>query len=340
MTILIAAILALLSFAEQTVVSRGSAIMGRTCVGACIHVTRTTAVQWRIVTPVTSAPDQNFVAEWRVDALTGIQPQSSFGYIWELGDVFGRDQRLPAGDIQLSAAQPSVYEGAWKVGVQDAPSTSFDFSGGGHSAEMLSADATFVLDGVDITNFSVGTSRDGQSFVITQPKSWILPLNADGSTNLFAGSTGPIMGTSTMVHTFTTAGMKVDYTKVMNAGYQGYTCYAAMLPASSANFNRVQINGTTTYTPVADGSTQFLGTQVTAAKFWHTAAHHFAINLTLPSGGPSVPSDWSHAATDNCFLVDGALNPKFYCEYVTSQYASRINTGSTVHQTQYSVSYQ
>ena len=288
-----------------------SVVKSRTCVGKCIHVSKFSTTEWRVIAPVLSAPDQQVVAEWRLNKPAGHT-------IWEISELFGRDQRVPASDVTLSAAGGSVYEYAWVVGITDAAQIGFDFYGNAHGAETLLT-VTFVLDGIDISDFSVGSAQDGQSLIVTQTKNILLPKNADGSTNL-----STVIGSGTLVHTLDTTGVLVTHTHTFQAGYQGYTCYAAMLPNNFANFDRVAVNGGAAYTHVGDDSVQFTTTQITDVAVWNNAAtHRYQLNMTLPSGGPAVPSDWTNAGPDYGYFTDSPIRGKTYVLYVNDTYASR-----------------
>jgi hypothetical protein len=337
---LVALLLGLL--AQSTATRVGSPVAPRpVCRTGCITATKTSATEWRIVTPVVSAPSRNFVSEWRFKTVTTL-PVSGSGPIWSLQGVYGRDTTSGASDVTLTDGS-SVMEYTGEVGVTDAASSSFDFWGNFHGGETLSAPITFALDAADITASPVGTVAYGFSLVTTQAKNFLLPKNGNGSANL-----STIIGTGTTTHTFNSAGVLVTHTHTFSAGYQGFSYYAAMLPVDPTNFDQVSVNGGSAYTPVRDGSVQFTGTQNIDARAWHTSAHHFQFNMTLPSGGPAVPSDWTYAAPDKGYFIDN-LSPgvgKFYVLYVNDTYATRqaLNalgvTGTITQQQQYSVSWR
>lgn len=332
----------LLGLMGQTTLRIGAPVVPvRQCRAGCIVVTKTSATEWRIVTPVVSAPTRNWLSEWRMKTVTTL-PESGSGPIWSIQGVYGRDTTTAGtADVTLTDGS-SVMEYTGEVGVTDAPRTSFDFWGNFHGGETLSAPMTFVLDGTNITSAGVGSVHYGFSLVTTQAKNFLLPKNADGTVNL-----STVIGTGTTTHTFDSAGALVDHTHTFSAGYQGFTFYAAMLPHEPANINRVSVNGGAAYTPVRDGSVQFTTTEITAAAAWHTTAHHFQFNVTLPSGGPAVPSNWTYAAPDKGFFIDN-LSPgvgKTYILYINDTYATRqaLSTlgvaGTITQQQRYSVSY-
>jgi hypothetical protein len=334
LAILLVSLAALTS--AQTVVTRGGVIKSKSCVGQCIHVTKFSPTEWRIVTPVVGAP-QTYQVEWRLKT-SNTTPVSASGPIWYIQGVYGRDLANP-GDVRLSDdTDSSVYEYAWKVCIAGAPPVGCEYYGNAHAGETLSSPITFVLDGVDISTFNAGSTKDGMSLIVTQNKNALLPHNADGSLNLSTQ-----IGTGITTHTFNTTGMKITHTHSIDAGYVGFAAVAAALPGSVVNFNRVNLNGGAPYTPIQDDSVQFIGTQITEASFWHTSAHRFKMTMTLPSGGPAVPSDWSYAGPDYGVLLDEVSRPKVLVYFITGSYASRIPLsplGTVTQEQQYFVSYQ
>jgi hypothetical protein len=337
--VLLVLLLLALPTVDQTVVSRGAVVKSRTLVGQAIRVTKQSSSEWRILTPVVGAP-QTYQAEWRFK-VSQTTPVSASGPMWFLLGLYGRDLAVP-GDVQLSTSDDgSVYEYVGMVGVTDAPAGGFDFMGNGHGGEQLSAPISFVLDGRDISSFSVGSTQDGLSLVVTQAKTFQLPKNPDGSSNYVTQ-----IGTGTTTHTFNTTGMKVNHTHTFIAGYQGHTWYAAMIPSNFDNFNRARcdaLSGGVQYTPVGDSSTQFTGLECHTISVWHESAHRFKVTMNLTSGGPAVPSDWSHAGPGYTYWVDDPARGKGYSLFINGAYASRIALsplGTITQEQQYSVDYR
>lgn len=328
--IILALLIGVLGFQATTARTSIPIVPQRTCRVGCISVTKFSATEWRVVTPVTGAT-RNYVVEWRLKTLA-VLPQSASGPLWSLQGIYGRDLTTGSTDVQLSdATDDSVYEYAVRVCVTGAPESTCDFTGNAHTGETLSSAMTLTLDGVDITAVSVGSVSTGFSLVAVQPKNFLLPKNADGTVNLVTQ-----VGSGTTTHTFDSAGLKVTHTHTFLAGYEGYAFHTSPMPGSAANFNRFSINGGAAYTLVGDDSTQYSGTQITTASMWHTTAHHFKLTMTLPSGGPSVPSDWTYAGPNYGYCIDNPIRPKCYVLYINDAYASKIalSTLGTITQEQ------
>ncbi len=294
-----------------------------------VTLTRTSATELRVLTPVQHAPVGTTVVEYRLT-------KNGTG-TWSVKGCYGRDLTLATVDVQLSdTTDSSVWEYALQVGVSTAPQGSYDYVGLVHSNELATA-VTQRLDGVDVASLGIGASATGTALVLDQTISMLLPKNSDGTPN---GVT--VCGASTLRHTFTDAGLLVEHTHTIASGYQALNWYVANQPASVANLNRIQIDQIRVQTPVTDGL--FLlgyGIRATAFTAWHASAHSYRLALRLPSGGPSVPADWSHAAPAYGYFLDDSSR-KFRLVYVGDVFANRqpspaTGLGPIAHATLYTV---
>ncbi len=283
-----------------------------------ITLTRTSSTEWRVLLPAIGGSSVQFI-EWRIKAWTtgmyGIQ-----GY-------YGRNMAAsPSTDVQLSdATDSSVPEYAMQIAETGAGAIGYDFFGMAHSNETPTMTATFTLDGVSVTGWSTAQTATGTTFIVNQSSNTLLPLNANGTPN---GVT--VCGSNTVRHTVTAAGMLVEHTHTLSAGYVGKTDYAAMLPVSAANFNRVGIGTLPVYTPRNNGlqESTISGTQATTFSAWHASAHPYKITMTLPFGGPDSTGLWTNSGPDYSVFLDNVTYGKFYVFEQGSTLANARNLGS------------
>jgi hypothetical protein len=293
-----------------------------TCLWATTRVTRTSATEFRVQTPIIAGVTTQ-VVEWWVKTT----PPAT----WTLQGIYARD--LATGiDVQLSdAGNNSVYEYAFPIAEQGAGTIGFEFFGNGHGHETPLS-VTMTLDGASVLGWSNAQTATGATFIIDQSTNTRLPLHANGTVDDVT-----IAGSSTLRHTFTDAGLLVEHTHVMSAGFVGKGDYAAMCPASSANFNRVRHGSNPPYTPHGAGAQLGTGTQAATYTAWHTSAHPYRLTMTLPSGGPDTSGSWTNAGPENTFVVDNDGNIKFYAMVQGGTLANARNLGSTAHAQTYAV---
>jgi hypothetical protein len=283
-----------------------------------ITLTRQSATEWRVLLPAVGGSSTQFI-EWRIHVWTtgmyGIQ-----GY-------YGREMAAtPSTDVQLSdATDSSVPEYAMQIAETGAGAIGYDFFGMAHSNEAPTMTPTFTLDAVSVTGWSTAQTGTGTTFIINQASNTLLPLNANGTPN---GST--VCGSNTVRHTFTAAGLLVEHTHTLNAGYVGKTDYSAMLPISVANFNRVAIGSLPVYTPLNNGlaAASISGTQAATFSAWHASAHPYKITMTLPSGGPDSTGLWTNSGPDYSIFLDNVSYGKFYVFEQGSTLALARNLGT------------
>lgn len=294
-----------------------------------VTLTRTSATEVRVRTPVQHAPVSTTVVEYRLT-------QNSTG-TWSVKGCYGRDLTLATADVQLSdTTDNSVWEYALMVGLATAPQSSYDYAGLVHGNELATA-VTQRVDGADVAGLGIGASVTGTVCVIDQTIAMLLPKHADGTPD---GVT--VIGATTLRHTFTDAGLFVEHTHTLDAGYQALNWYAAAQPASVANITRFQIDQIQVQTPVTDGTMNLgYGMLATAYTAWHASAHSYRLALRLPSGGPSVPADWSHAGPGYGYFLDDASR-KFRLVYVGETFAARqpspaLGLGPIAHSAVYTV---
>lgn len=302
-----------------------AAVAGGAMLSQPVSVTRISATEFRVCVPLVNAPSSTTVAEYRLK-------QTASG-MWSIQGCYGRDLTGQTADVQLSdTTDSSVWEYAIQVGVADAPQGSFEYYGLAHGHETPLT-FSLLVDGVEVSAMATGAVVRGKTCIAYQTANAKLPKNSDGSPN---GVT--VIGAASLRHTFNPDGMLVEHTHVLDAGYQSLTAYAAMQPASATNINRFQINALPVRTPTESGNTIDVGTLATTYSAWHVTDHQYRLNMSLPSGGPDINGDWSHAGPDYGFFLDDASRKMRIC-YVGSTYANRLNTGTTSHQTRYTVSW-
>jgi hypothetical protein len=271
-------------------------------------------------------------AEFRLRLITTVLPGWDFSSNqWILLGL----RVLAPGAVWTLTERNSAWEYAIKIARADAPQKDFTLYGSLHQGQRRTT-WSLAADGIDATGLESGQHIYCQQVVMAQSLDIYDPT--DKST---------VIGSTDITHTFDpTDQVMVRHAHAYHPGYQLYSAFSAMLPVTNGDgmgIDRVQSGQKPAYTPVQDGSAQFIGAFSSLCRGWHSAAHRYRINMLLPDGGPAgAPWDADSQArsVQGLWLQDYLEDPtkaKFYLSWISNQYIHRITAQAASHRQRYYV---
>jgi len=289
---------------------------------------------WLVQLPILGEASNRIVAEYRLRQidhnLSGWSFPSNCRHILGLRVI---DLDGVMSPITLQNIEASAWEYAYTIGADADEQADYGFFGAIHQAQKSSSFA-ISLDGHDLSDVPMGLTCYGERLVVAQTMDTYYPKDK-----------ATVIGASTLIHTFDYGtGLDVRHSHTYSVGYKLYASYSAMMPTNNdddAGVNALQVGTNVSQSRDYDDSTKNIGTEGSYAAGWHSSAHGYRTVMELPAGGPDTDGAWTYSGEYKMWFNDLAPATtglgKFYVNYVTGDFASRVTAVASEHWTRYRV---
>jgi len=289
---------------------------------------------WLVQLPILGEASNRIVAEYRLRQIDhNLSGWSFSSRCWHILGLRVIDLNGSMSPITLQNIEASAWEYAYTIGADADEQADYDFFGAIHQAQKSTSFA-ISLDGRDLGDVPMGRICYGERLVVVQTMDTYYPKDK-----------ATVIGASTLTHTFDyEMGLDVRHSHTYSEGYRLYASYSAMMPTNnddSAGIDTIQVGTNALQSRDYDGSVKNIGTEGSNAVGWHSFVHSYRTVMELPAGGPDTDGAWTHSGEYKMWFND--LAPaitglgKFYVNYVTGDFASRVTATASEHWTRYRV---
>lgn len=250
------------------------------------------------------------------------------GYTWTSNTrhLFGLKLVTIANGSKVVLSDGQGWEAAGSIGADADLEATYNYFGSIHQNEQCQ---------------SCVVSVRGMASVPRWKRVYCTSLTIDQNINtIYPADKTSVIGTTKMRHSFDSAGLRVNRTHTYQPGYKIYTFYGAMMPINNPLLDTYQVGENASAVMVMDGNPKNLNTETSIFKSW-AAGGNYRVVMSLPTGGPSDPADWSKAVGFKGWFKDNADGKgKHYVNFVSGNFADRVTAETSSHIVQYWVEKQ